>query len=217
MSSLFAPVLILFLGIVGTAQAASLAVNVTGQDDAPLPDAVATLTPLDGQSVQPVQGTPGDMTQHDDTFVPYVLPVAKGAEVAFLNEDPHRHHVYSFSRPKRFELKLFGGDETRSVTFDTSGVVAMGCNIHDEMIAYVYVTDAPLFSKSRSEGDVTFTNLPAGRYELSVWHPLLRGAPPIQIVTMPTAASETETSISLPLKPDPRSTQRTRSFDEAPY
>jgi hypothetical protein len=115
------------------------------------------------------------MEQRDMQFHPFVLIVPVGGEVTFPNHDKVRHHVYSFSPAKTFELKLYGRDEARRVRFDKPGVVALGCNIHDDMAAYVRVVDTPYAAKTDAAGEAVLHNLPAGTVSLAVWHPYLRG------------------------------------------
>ena len=86
-----------------------------------------------------------------------------------------RHHVYSFSTPKKFELKLYGREEARSVTFDRAGVVALGCNIHDSMSGFIIVVDTPYAAQTDAAGRVTFDAAP-GAAKLSLWHPSIRAA-----------------------------------------
>jgi hypothetical protein len=106
-------------------------------------------------------------------FQPYVLIVPLGSEVSFPNLDPFHHHVYSFSKAKTFELKLYGQDETRKVTFDKAGVVAVGCNIHDNMAGYIRVVDTPFAAKTAA-GAAVVRDLPAGPATVTVWHPFLK-------------------------------------------
>jgi plastocyanin len=137
-----------------------------------LSNAVVSLTPLfEGAGSQGAQAGKLEMKQQGALFKPFVLPVAVGATVSFPNLDEFRHHVYSFSKSKRFELRLYGQDETKSVTFEQSGVIALGCNIHDNMLAYVYVTDSPIFAKTDISGKASFAELETGNYQLTVWHP----------------------------------------------
>lgn len=117
---------------------------------------------------------PYQMVQEDIMFAPYVLIVPQGALVSFPNRDRVRHHVYSASRPKKFDLKLYGRDETRSIAFDKTGAVALGCNIHDAMAAFVYVVDTPLAIKTDGTGHAVIANVPAGNATLRVWHPSIR-------------------------------------------
>ena len=93
------------------------------------------------------------MAQEDRAFKPHVLVVPVGTLVSFPNRDRFRHHVYSFSKGNRFELELYGKDESRSVTFDKPGLVAIGCNIHDDMIGYIHVIDAARAGRSNDTGD----------------------------------------------------------------
>ena len=100
------------------------------------------------------------VNQINQQFVPYVTPVEVGTTVDFPNNDPFRHHVYSFSPAKTFELKLYGGGETQSVTFDKPGPVALGCNIHDNMLAYVFVTPGPFFAVTDGAGRARIDGAP---------------------------------------------------------
>jgi plastocyanin len=108
--------------------------------------------------------------QLDKTFVPLVTVVQTGTQVQFPNRDPIRHHVYSFSPPKTFELKLYSGTPAAPVLFDKPGEVVLGCNIHDNMIAYVLVVDTPHFAKTNKEGKAKIDGLPAGDYDVRLWH-----------------------------------------------
>jgi hypothetical protein len=91
--------------------------------------------------------------------------------VTFPNFDTVRHHVYSFSAAKTFELKLYAGVPNAPVTFDKPGVAVLGCNIHDRMAAWVVVADTPWSARSDADGRARIEALPAGSYKLSVWHP----------------------------------------------
>lgn len=117
---------------------------------------------------------PFRMSQQGMQFHPFVLVVPVGAEVSFPNLDPVRHHVYSFSAAKPFELKLYGKDETRRVTFDKAGVVAVGCNIHDSMVAFIRVVETPFAGKTAASGEVVLRDLPAGPAVVTIWHPHLK-------------------------------------------
>jgi plastocyanin len=115
-----------------------------------------------------------EVAQQNLQFDPFVLVVPVGADVAFPNRDSVRHHVYSFSPAKTFELKLYGQDETRVVHFDKPGVVPLGCNIHDNMVAFIVVVDTPYAAKTDAAGNVVIRNVPAGPQAVRVWHPYLR-------------------------------------------
>jgi len=109
--------------------------------------------------------------QRHEQFVPRVLIVQRGTEVSFPNTDRVQHHVYSFSPAKQFELPLYRGNEHPPVTFDQSGIVVLGCNIHDHMIGYVLVVDSPHFAFSGPDGRAEFSGLPNDSIKVTVWHP----------------------------------------------
>ena len=158
------------------AVAGDLTVAVRDAAGRPVRDAVITVTPASGVPRGPIRFSwPLRVVQQNIQFDPYVLIVPVGASVSFPNLDRVRHHVYSFSRGNRFEIQLFGRDESRSHVFTSVGVAALGCNIHDQMLAYVKVVDTPWAAKTGATGDVTVSGIPNGGATLRVWHPRLSG------------------------------------------
>ncbi len=158
----------------GTAFAATVQVEVRTPNGEPLANAVVTVS---GPSSSPI-ATPGKLAieQKNLQFHPYVLVVPRGASVAFPNLDQTRHHVYSFSPTGPFELKLFASGETRSVKFDKVGTIAVGCNIHDQMSAFIRVTDAPWMAITDANGVAAIPDVEAGSRVIEVWHPLQSGS-----------------------------------------
>jgi len=153
------------------ALAGDVTVTLTDTAGKPVRDAVVT---YDGPGAPAGRPARYAITQRDMTFIPFVLVVPVGSTVDFSNLDPFRHHVYSFSPAKRFEIKLFGQGEKRAVTFDTAGVVAIGCNIHDSMQAFVYVTPSAIHARTGADGKATLRIPGTGAAALRVWHPMLR-------------------------------------------
>ena len=149
--------------------AASVQLELRDEAGKPLTDAVVFLdSPEAAKAVKPLQGA--EMAQQGKEFVPRVLVVTKGTELAFPNRDKVRHHVYSFSPAKKFELKLYAGTPANPVLFDQPGVVLLGCNIHDSMVGWVLVVNTPYHGQSQA-GRLTLDNVPAGNYRLRSWHP----------------------------------------------
>jgi plastocyanin len=137
----------------------------------PLLDAAVVLEPL--TPAPAARNRPHAVIEQRGTeFIPYVTVVQTGTAVDFPNNDTVRHHVYSFSNPKRFEIKLYAGKPGQPITFDKPGEVVIGCNIHDWMEAYVLVVESPYFGKTGPDGQVRIANVPAGRYRVQLWHPL---------------------------------------------
>jgi plastocyanin len=163
--------LILCLAAPLSAAAGDLIVTVKSPAGAPVADAVVTIASAHAGAIH----FPWTyrMAQKNIQFDPFVLIVPVGADVAFPNLDKVRHHVYSFSPAKTFELKLYGQEETRVVHFDKPGVVQLGCNIHDNMIAFIVVVDTPYAAKTDAQGLATLHDVPAGTQTLSVWRPYL--------------------------------------------
>ncbi|WP_397451625.1 methylamine utilization protein [Pseudomonas sp. NA-150] len=148
--------------------AATLDAEVVDQQGNPLNDAVLTLAGPPGKTSITAKA---DMDQRGQQFAPHVLAVHTGTQIAFPNSDNVRHQVYSFSAAKRFELRLYEGTPSLPVLFDKPGVVVLGCNIHDWMLGYVFVTDDPWFTVSHDKGALKLDALPVGHYSVTLWHP----------------------------------------------
>lgn len=151
---------------------ASLSVQMQDQQGKPLADAVVYVEPVNGKA--PKGKLAGIVDQVNKEFTPYVSIVQTGTAITFPNKDNIRHHVYSFSVPKVFDIKLYSGVPAAPVVFDKPGLVVLGCNIHDWMLAYLYVVDTPWFAKSSANGQAEIADLPAGEYVVYAAHPKLQ-------------------------------------------
>jgi plastocyanin len=152
-------------------RAAELRVLVKDHHGKLIADAVVLATPVDTKSAQHVKPPPDAVDQVDKQFVPYVKPVFVGSKVRFPNSDHIRHQVYSFSPAKKFELPLYAGADAPPVVFDKPGVVVLGCNIHDWMVGYIYVSETPFFAKTAAAGSAAIDDMPPGEYTVRIWHP----------------------------------------------
>jgi plastocyanin len=205
---------LLLCATVPVASAASLAIHVQKKDGEPLTGAVLTVT-ADAPRLPPAPPIHAIVDQVDLAFVPDVIVIPVGSTISFPNSDAVSHQVYSFSSARRFQLPLYRGKPYPPVTFDQAGVVTLGCNIHDNMLAYVVVTDASFFGRTDAKGDWVADSLPNGTYHVRVWHPLLSesGASVEQAVQI-DGAERTDLSMRLShaLKPAPITT-RPHSWD----
>lgn len=157
--------------------AGAVEVRVSDRHGEPLQGIVVVAEAVDSPARAGSAGGPVDdaqMTQRNLSFEPEVLVVRAGTDVSFPNEDAVKHHVYSFSPAKRFELALYNGTEHPPERFDTPGIVTLGCNIHDSMIGYVYVTDSPHFGKTGEDGAIRLDGLGDGSYRVTIWHPRIK-------------------------------------------
>lgn len=184
------------------AMAGDITVDVRDAAGKPVPNAVVMIRPAGGVPAgKPMRVRwPMVMAQQNVQFSPYVLIVPLGSTVSFPNKDKVRHHVYSFSAPKKFELKLYGKDESRTVTFDKPGAVSLGCNIHDSMIAFIYVTETPYAAKSGADGAATVQDVPGGAGQLTVWHPDLKSRT-LAGRALAVAGAAQRTAITIDLRP----------------
>ncbi len=149
------------------ARAADLRVTVVDGAQQPVADAVVYATPANPLPHEPHKAS---IDQVHRQFVPEVSVMQAGTAVSFPNSDNIRHSVYSFSRAKTFTLKLYAGTPASAVVFDQPGVVVLGCNIHDSMVAWVLVTDTPYYTRTAADGTATLAGLPPGEYQLRAWN-----------------------------------------------
>jgi hypothetical protein len=172
-----------------SARAAELDISVTEPGGAAVEEAVVWLEPRDVP--MPRHAAQTEIRQFDKRFIPLVTVVQTGTLIDFPNEDTVKHHVYSFSPAKSFEIQLYAGRPVAPLVFDKPGVVALGCNIHDWMQAFVRVVDSRWFGKTDARGRVKLARLPAGRYTLHLWHPFQRADVPAQELALRDGPSRT--------------------------
>lgn len=162
------------VALADTNETITITFQIDDDNRTPVSDAVIILTPTDGDYPEvSVDNLPtAVMNQIDKQFAPHVLVVQKNTEIAFPNADNLFHHVYSFSPTKQFELKLYKEFTAEPLLFEQSGIVDIGCNIHDWMLGYIVVSDSPYFLKTDNDGTGQVT-VPKGEYEMQLWHPAL--------------------------------------------
>lgn len=192
-----------FCGLAAT-RAGTLSVTVMDNQGAPVRDAVVYAEPLGGKSsARPHSAV---LDQVNQQFIPYVSAIQVGTAVTFPNHDNIRHHVYSFSPAKKFELPLYAGVPADPVLFDKEGIVTLGCNIHDWMLAYVAVLGTPYFQITHEDGRASLRSLPPGSYRVEVWQPRMRASPDKLAQTIDVGGGESkEVAFNVDLKSEWRS------------
>jgi plastocyanin len=205
--------LLILLCAVRPACPATLIVSVHTPDGHALPGAVVTIRPLEGAArhAAPVHAL---MDQVNRSFAPDLLVIPVGSTVEFPNSDSVSHQIYSFSPAKRFQLPLYRGKPYPPTHFDQPGVVTLGCNIHDEMLAYLLVTDAPWYGRTNEAGSWS-AEVPHGRYRVELWHPRLRDNEAElgrELTVADADRAELTLRLSRPLQPAPL-TARPHSWD----
>jgi plastocyanin len=159
----------LLLGQSFAVQSSNLRIQVTDEHKQPIADVVVEL--IASQPMATHATKLSNIAQENLTFVPFVSAIVAGSSIEFPNRDKTRHHVYSFSEAKSFEIQLYANKPDAPVLFDKAGIVSIGCNIHDYMQAYVYVGSSPLLGVSNDQGEITFSHLNHDTYQLKLWHP----------------------------------------------
>jgi plastocyanin len=204
-------VLCLALVLVGAARPPGTTVETTVKDDKGKPIDEAVVYVLSPSALASRPTLAATMDQQDKEFIPHVLPVELGTSVHFPNRDNIRHHVYSFSSAKKFELPLYIGTPANPVLFDKPGPVVLGCNIHDWMVGYIIVLPTAYFAKTGMDGKARIENVPSGAHEVRVWHPRMKGATETtgQRLNLAQGSDPIEAAFVLSLKRDFRPQRKT--------
>lgn len=199
---LLVPILLGCLGAPTQCHAGNVTLTVTDASGKPLADAVALLEPVGARpAVKPLPDA--EIAQQQRQFIPRVTVITTGTRVNFPNFDTVRHHVYSFSSIKPFELKLYAGVPGTPVVFDKPGVAVIGCNIHDKMAGWIVVADTPWFARTEADGRGTLAAVPPGSYRLSVWHAALPAAPRPAPVDFTVTAADQQHAVRLAVDAQP--------------
>lgn len=182
---------------VGATHAVEIRVEVQSATGEPLENAVVFLKSerLNNQ-LKPLSKI--EMAQMHRAFVPGVLVITRGTAVDFPNRDTVRHHVYSFSPAKTFELKLYIDKPEQPVIFDQAGVVELGCNIHDNMLAWILVSETPVYAHTNKQGEAIFRDQMPENYEIDVWHASLPYGSPFVTSSVTVDAQPISLSITMP-------------------
>lgn len=194
--------------------AAQLEVLVRDRSGAPLRDVVVTIS--DGAGIASRQRPPVVMDQVDMRFVPQILLIPQGGSVHFPNSDDVSHQVYSFSAAKRFQLPLYKGNVHPPVVFDKPGLVVIGCNIHDHMVGYIYVTDARWHGMTDAAGRMSVADPAPGTVKVTIWNPRIADGPrelSREIVVAADGDQRVEFRLSRPLRDQPEPRPRNPDWD----
>jgi plastocyanin len=194
-------VTLMLFALSGPADATDFTAEVVDQDGRTVANAVVSLI-SDAKTSMPAASThlatEKTVDQRKETFLPLVTVVPKGGHIVFANNDQTTHQVYSFSAAKQFEITLARGEKSPPVAFDNAGVAALGCNIHDHMIAYAFVAESPWTGLTGPDGRATIANVPAGNYQAQIWHP--RFPPGRELPSLRAVLSGDTTRLSVNIK-----------------
>jgi plastocyanin len=205
-------IMLLLLSCYG-ATGANLQVTVLNQQQQPIEYAVVYINeklPMSSSNAKMID-------QVDKEFIPYVTAIQRGSSINFPNNDNIRHQVYSFSKTKAFEIPLYSGNPLRPVLFDKAGVVAMACNIHDWMSAYIYVLDTDKFVVTDKDGHGVISNLPNGEFDVLVWHPKLKAETTATAQKIVLANTNKTLTFTLAQKPVLKAWRAPKSADRRGY
>lgn len=199
MASAFFTFLMFFRAV---AEAGEISATVLDSNGSPLNRAVIYAVPAGGKAPRPEKDKTTIMDQVNKEFVPLIMVAQAGVAINFPNRDDIRHHVYSLSQTKTFELPLYIGVPANPIIFDKPGTIALGCNIHDWMSAYIHVVDTPYFVITGADGKGSLRDIPSGAYKLMSWHYRIKGDPEASAVDVQLSSAPVEKTFNISLKPE---------------
>lgn len=138
------------------------------QGQTPLKSHAHVVVYIEGFSTEP--NKLATMDQQDKKFVPRLLPVVSGQPIRFTNSDIFQHSVFSPHAKEPFDLSRYRQGESRTVVLHEIGPHTIYCNIHQNMIADVFVVPNQYFALTDDDGSFHIANVPQGDHRLTVWH-----------------------------------------------
>ena len=189
---------LLTVTIAGNALADGARVVVLDRDGQPVPEVAVFVEASNNSATHAPAGTRAVMDQIDQRFVPHLLVVQSGTMVEFPNSDTVAHHVYSFSHPNHFKLPIYKGDVHPPVSFDENGIVVLGCNIHDHMLAYILVVDTPVFAKTDEDGVALLDRPLEEGATVTIWSPRIRDG--MKDLSVTVTADQVDTTVAFNLR-----------------
>lgn len=146
--------------------------QISATETVSTPEPPKAVVYLEGAFPAPAAPPTVQLGQKGFQFTETLVPVQKGTRVEFPNMDDAYHNVFSYSKPKRFDLGRYRKDEKpASQLFDQPGVVKLYCEIHAHMRSTILVLETPYFVKSEADGRyrLVLKDVPPGQYTLKGW------------------------------------------------
>ena len=119
---------------------------------------------------------PAIIDQKGCVYRPYVVGVVKGQKLRVKNSDPTAHNVRGMNGDDQLfnEMHIASApDKLLPADAEPGHAVELKCDIHPWMATWVYVSDSPLYAVTGADGKFSIAGVPAGKYDLEVWHPHL--------------------------------------------
>lgn len=140
----------------------------SGETTTDLANTVIYLTPKNG--TPRFAETKTQMAMNGRQFAPRVRVVTTGSTIEYPNQDPFSHNIFSSAPGALFDLGVYGSGVAKSAQFRKAGAFPVYCNIHAKMTGYVVAVSTPYYITAGVDGRWTMPKIPAGKYELHIWH-----------------------------------------------
>ncbi len=121
------------------------------------------------------------LEQEKCTFIPQSYVVRNGADLKVMNKDPVTHNIHSYEIAGRARITMFNSSQPAKSEFVKPVKIRrvgdhglkLECDQHNFMHDWMFVADTPYFSVTLTDGKFEIKDIPAGKYKLAAWHPVL--------------------------------------------
>jgi plastocyanin len=134
-----------------------------------LVNAVVTITDI--KKGKKAEGKQIVLDQKGCEYHPHVLAFPAGSSVQITNPDGILHNVHSYSKVNSpFNMAQPKFKKTLDVKIDKPEPIEVKCDVHGWMHGWLVATPTPYFAVTDDSGNFKLTDVPAGTYNVEVWH-----------------------------------------------
>jgi plastocyanin len=140
----------------------------------------------------PTPKEPVILDQKGCQYHPHVIGVMVNQPLRILNSDGILHNVHALPKDnKQFNIAMPASRTEAVETFTkVEGMFVIKCDVHPWMKSYIQVMPHPFFDVTENDGEYVIGGLPAGTYEVEIWHEKLG----TKTATVTVGADETKTA-----------------------
>ncbi len=120
------------------------------------------------------------LNQESCEFSPALGVMSNRGELTAVNDDHTLHNIHTYEQigsARRSVLNVsqpeVGDTVTKTIKLRRGNGMKVECDAHDFMHAFVYVAKNPYFSVVDENGAFEIGDIPAGTYEVMMWHGFL--------------------------------------------
>ncbi len=145
-----------------------------------LAQAVVFIDKIKGKKAWPKTAVAARSNQKGCAFLPFMDVIKNGTELEVMNSDPVLHNIHTYEiigRAKRTMFNVSQPDKgfvfKEKVKARRGHWMKMECDAHNFMHGWRFLARNPYYAVTGDDGAFSITDVPAGEYKLTAWHPVL--------------------------------------------